>query len=116
MSARIGEADGVARTGNRAMTKRIAVVALLTTLLTVSTWGQRKVGELEVTLEKDRYVLYETVSGLVTNLGPGENFTVEFTDGHGRALVRKPLRRKGAKPTPFSFRIDFTYITRCFPQ
>lgn len=91
------------------MTKRttVTVMMLLAVLSVAPIAAQRKVAELEVTLDKDRYVLNEMVSGTVVNLAPGENFTLELTDGYGRAVLSKKLRRVGARPTKFSFRIDF---------
>ena len=79
------------------MTKRatVTVVMLLTVLSVAPIAAQRKVAELEVTLDKDRYVLHETVSGTVVNLAPGENFTLELTDSYGRAVLSRQLRRVG---------------------
>ncbi len=86
---------------------------LVSLLLTVPAHAQDKNPGVELKLEKDRFVLYETVTGTVANLEPLENFTVSLNDAFGRVLIAQNVKRVGAKPTPFSFRIDFAPTIYC---
>lgn len=95
------------------MKTRMVVGGVLVVMLCGAVGAQVKTADLELKLEKKNYVLYETVTGTVGNLGVGENFTVQAEDAFGRALVKQEVRRAGLKPTPFALKIDFSPTIWC---
>lgn len=88
------------------MKRIILLMPVLVVLLGMTLSAKTELPE-NLTVELDRKVvnLYDTVTGKVQGLGPGEKFTVDLVDAYGRVTARSQLKRKGFEGTPFRLQI-----------
>ncbi len=88
------------------MKRTILLVPALLCVLGMTLLARTKLPEnLTVNLDRQVFNLYDTVTGKVEGLGPGEKFTVELVDAYGRVTARRQLKPKGFKGTPFRLQI-----------
>jgi len=89
------------------MTRKLILLPVLVCLIAAGLTAQRpKLPEgLTVQLDRSTVNLYDTVTGKVDGLGPGEKFTVDLVDVHGRVTARQELKRTGFRGTPFRLQV-----------